>query len=78
MRLILLALQRYMKTLIHPLYNRLGFEAKPSDSHLEVSLRANAISWACSLGIQECKEKAKVEYKRWMDEINPDAPGANP
>lgn len=70
--------QRYMKTLIHPLYNRLGFEAKPSDSHLEVSLRANAISWACSLGIQECKEKAKVEYKRWMDEINPDAPGANP
>eukprot|EP00095_Tigriopus_kingsejongensis_P012300 maker-scaffold692_size110616-snap-gene-0.19 protein:Tk12300 transcript:maker-scaffold692_size110616-snap-gene-0.19-mRNA-1 annotation:"aminopeptidase n" len=70
--------QRYMKTLIHPLYNRLGFDPKPSDSHLDVYLRSNVVSWACSIGIQECKSKTQVEFRRWMDQIKPDDEGANP
>eukprot|EP00095_Tigriopus_kingsejongensis_P003865 maker-scaffold1168_size57759-snap-gene-0.7 protein:Tk03865 transcript:maker-scaffold1168_size57759-snap-gene-0.7-mRNA-1 annotation:"aminopeptidase n" len=69
--------QRYMKTLVLSLFNRLGFESKPSDSPLDVYLRSYVVNWACSTGIQKCKSKTQVEFKRWMDQINPDEQGAN-
>ena len=67
-----------MKKLVHQLYNRIGFEPKATDSHLDTLLRSNVVSWACSLGIKECSENVKNNYRRWMDETEPDSEGSNP
>ena len=35
---------RYMLQLVDPIYTKLGFNAKPDDSHLDIKLRKKAVS----------------------------------
>ena len=67
-----------MRTLISPIFNRVGFESRGSDTHLDLFLRTEVIAWACSLEIPECVEKATSSFERWMAQVNPDSEGANP
>jgi len=71
--------KKYMKKLIRPLYNRVGFEENENDAHLDIYLRGLAVSWACNVvGLQECKEKAVSQYADWMARPDPDQDGQNP
>ena len=68
----------YMRKLIDPLYKRVGYDGQPNDQPLDVFLRKLAVNWACSLGNQDCIDKAYRKFKTWMEKINPDEEGANP
>jgi len=70
--------KKYMRNLVDPLYNRVGFKARPNDQPLDVFLRKLAINWACSLGNIDCIDKTKSDFKVWMDKLDPDAEGSNP
>ena len=42
--------KRYMRTLIDPLYYKIGYQMQPTDEHLDIYLRKSAVNWACKLG----------------------------
>ena len=54
---MILTMSRYMLQLVTPLYTRLGSSPKPGEGHLDTKLRSTAISWACSMGSKECKNR---------------------
>jgi len=70
--------KRYMLNLVDPIYTKLGFSARPDDSHLDIKLRKKAISWACSMGNKDCLTKAKETFGDWMGMVEPDSELANP
>ena len=72
------AYKKYMRNLVDPLYNRVGYKSDPNDQPLDVFLRKLAINWACSLGNKDCIEKAEGDFKVWMDMLEPDLEGSNP
>lgn len=55
--IMILTMSRYMLQLVTPLYTRLGSSPKPGEGHLDTKLRSTAISWACSMGSKECKNR---------------------
>ena len=78
MKKVTIFVARYTLKLVDPLYKKLGFVPRDSDSHLDTKLRSKAISWACSMGNTECKDQASKTFKQWMYADNPDLSGANP
>eukprot|EP00092_Neocalanus_flemingeri_P064412 GFUD01078167.1.p1 GENE.GFUD01078167.1~~GFUD01078167.1.p1 ORF type:complete len:930 (-),score=265.24 GFUD01078167.1:347-3136(-) len=70
--------KRYMLKLIDPIYTKLGFNARPEDTHLDIKLRKKAVSWACSLGNKDCLNKAKENFGVWMGMVEPDSEKGNP
>jgi len=70
--------KRYMLDLIDPIYTKLGFSARPEDTHLDIKLRKKAISWACSMGNKDCLTKARETFGDWMGMVEPDSELANP
>ena len=67
-----------MRTLIDPLYKRLGYQMLPNDKHLDIYLRTLAVAWACGLDHPECKQETRRQYAEWMEKIEPDEPSENP
>ena len=67
-----------MRTLVDPLYARVGYEQQADDRHLNILLRTSAVAWACSLGNPDCKEKVSQEYANWMEMLKPDKEDNNP
>lgn len=57
-----------MTSLVEPYYNYVGFEESPSDAHLIIYSRSDAMSWACKLLIHDCVEQSKVKYAELMDD----------
>ena len=49
-----------------PLYKKLGFVPRDSDTHLDTKLRSKAISWACAMGHKGCKKDAVKSWSQWM------------
>jgi len=72
------AFKKYMLKIIDPIYTKLGFNAKPEDSHLDILLRKKAVSWACSMGNKDCLDKAQENFSNWMGMVEPDMAEANP
>jgi len=70
--------KRYMLRLIEPIYTKLGFTEKEEDTHLDILLRKKAVHWACSMGNQDCKQKASDKFSNWMESSDPDGEGQNP
>jgi hypothetical protein len=62
------SMQEYLKWLILPAYEQIGFEERKSDSHLFIQNRNQMISWACRLGVSECVNNATFLYKMWMSQ----------
>ena len=58
--------------------DRVGYKSDPNDQPLDVFLRKLAVNWACSLGNEDCIEKAEEDFKVWMDKRLPDAEEGNP
>ena len=72
------AYKKYMKNLVDPLYNRVGYYSQSDDQPLDIFLRKLAVSWSCTLGNMDCIDKARNDYKTWMDKLDPDVEGSNP
>jgi len=70
--------KKYMLRLVDPIYRKLGFTSRPDDTHLDILLRKKAVSWACSMGSEDCQEKAKEKFGSWMGMVQPDAEQQNP
>ena len=43
-----------------------GFDHKAGEDPLMTKLRSSAVSWACSLGIKDCINRAVGAYAQWM------------
>ena len=67
-----------MRTLIDPLYQRLGYETLPSDGHLDIFLRKLLVEWACKFDNPECTQQTKSKFLEWMETMNPDKQNQNP
>lgn len=63
-------LQTYMLSLVSPWYERLGFEDDTAALYPERSAREQAIAWACKLGHQDCRVKAKRLFDNWLQHNN--------
>uniref|UniRef100_A0A336KRZ8 Aminopeptidase N n=2 Tax=Culicoides sonorensis TaxID=179676 RepID=A0A336KRZ8_CULSO len=60
--------------LIATAYNRLGFNPRPDEDHIDTLLRTNLLTWACKHGHEECITQAKEEFSKMRLEnhvINP-------
>ena len=58
--------------LIKPLYERLGFDERATDSHVDHDTRNSLISWACEMGHPDCLSKSVQKFRQWMaDPENP-------
>lgn len=56
-----------MMVLIRGLYDHVGFNPFPRDTHMTVFARSLAVSWACTkLEMSECVGSAKQLYSSWM------------
>lgn len=56
-----------MNSLVADLYGYVDYDQTPSDSHLKIFTRSQAISWACGkLNVTDCVENAKTDYQKWM------------
>ena len=62
--------QNYLIDLITPVYNKLGWEEKKTDSWLDRLLRTSVLSFACQRGLPDCVNKAKSYYAAWMQQEN--------
>jgi aminopeptidase N len=58
--------KKHMRTILTPLYNRVGFEHKKGEDHLTTKLRVKAVAWACSMGNKDCITRSVNSYAKWM------------
>lgn len=66
--LTLFVLKEYLKWLILPTFQELGFDQKSNDSHLTILNRGQILDWACRIGISECIDNATALYRSWMNQ----------
>ncbi len=60
-----------MESLVTDLYDYVGYDEKPNDSHLKILTRSQAINWACGkLGMADCIKNAQKNYLEWMADDN--------
>ncbi|XP_059487783.1 aminopeptidase Ey-like [Neocloeon triangulifer] len=75
------AFRTLMQTLLTPIYKELGDEPfrarKPEDTLPQTKNRAQLLSWACSMGVDDCEERASALFQNWQkqtedpDVVNP-------
>ncbi|XP_037899330.1 glutamyl aminopeptidase-like, partial [Glossina fuscipes] len=56
----------YARDLIKPIYLTVGWNADPSDDHLNNRLRVVVLSSACSVGLPDCLTEASKRFKEWI------------
>ncbi|KAF2365596.1 Peptidase M1 membrane alanine aminopeptidase N-terminal [Trinorchestia longiramus] len=59
-------LRNYLLKLLIPLYNDVGFEDNPNNSHDVQKKRVIAVTWACALEYEDCVSNATALYANWM------------
>lgn len=55
-----------MRYILKPIYNGMGFEEKPHETHVELMHRALIVNQACYFGIEWCVNSAQLTYRDWM------------
>jgi aminopeptidase N len=68
----------YMLKLLAPIYQKLRFDGKGDDEHLDILRRKKIVSWACSMGHEDCVNKVTGTFSNWMGMTDPDAEEKNP
>lgn len=56
----------FIKYILKPTYDEVGFEDKPEDSHIYLKHRANVIALACDFNHDRCVNKAQFLFRDWM------------
>jgi aminopeptidase N len=64
--------QIYMLGLLENLYKDTGFTDNPNDPQLTVYKRVSILSWACSLGHEDCVRNSVLQFQNWKSSPNPD------
>lgn len=57
-----------MRYVLKPIYNRMGFDENPHETHVELMHRALIVKQACFFGIEWCVNKAQLTYRNWMED----------
>lgn len=55
-----------MKHILRPAYDSIGFDERPSESHIELTQRSQIVKFACDFGYDRCTNRAQVLYREWM------------
>lgn len=55
-----------MRYIIKPIYNEMGFDEKPNESHVELMHRAVIVEHACFFSHDWCVNRAQLIYREWM------------
>lgn len=53
--------------LVNKVYEKVGFEEKESDEHMDVFSRINALTWACKMDHPDCLNKSHNHLLAHMD-----------
>ncbi|KAG7153834.1 Aminopeptidase N-like 2 [Homarus americanus] len=61
------ALREYIRSLMVPLYDSVGFDDHPDDPHLTQFKRVIVLEYACKLGHPSCVKNAVHLYSIWMN-----------
>ncbi|CAL7935733.1 unnamed protein product [Xylocopa violacea] len=61
------AFVRYIKSLLEPLYSKLGFDENENDDHVTKLFKSYVRKWACKFDIGDCKSKALFYFNSWND-----------
>ena len=59
-------MQRYMTAQITPYFNLVGFQESPTDPHLTIYSRTDAMTWACKMEVIGCVQGARNQYAALM------------
>jgi ERAP1-like C-terminal domain len=62
----------YLKWLIQPAFDHVGFVERIDDTHLTTLNRNQILSWACKLDISGCVDNAAALFAKWMDDPDND------
>ncbi|XP_021941452.1 aminopeptidase N [Zootermopsis nevadensis] len=62
----------YLLGLLENLYKHTGFTDNPNDPQLTVYKRVNILSWACSLGHEDCVRNSVLQFQNWRSSPDPD------
>uniref|UniRef100_T1GQI9 Aminopeptidase n=1 Tax=Megaselia scalaris TaxID=36166 RepID=T1GQI9_MEGSC len=58
----------YARALIAKVYQEVGWEVDNVNEHIKNRKRVNILSSACSLGVQDCLEKASEKFLNWISD----------
>jgi hypothetical protein len=61
-----------MRSLVRPLFLRVGYSSRARDQHLDVLLRMRATAWACAMDVSECVLNVRRDLATWMKQPDPD------
>lgn len=57
--------ETYINTILTPVYEKLGFEPKQNELHIDTLNRVNVLSWLCKHKNEDCITKAKAEFTKF-------------
>lgn len=55
-----------MRYIIRPIYNEMGFNEKPSETHVDLIHRSLILHHACLFNVDSCVYSAQSRYREWM------------
>ncbi|KAK0093218.1 hypothetical protein PV326_014028 [Microctonus aethiopoides] len=58
----------HIKTILTPIYNKLGFDELKNETHYDKLLRKTIINWACEFEIEDCIDKSLKLFKNWKSD----------
>ncbi|KAF5289206.1 hypothetical protein FQR65_LT00092 [Abscondita terminalis] len=67
--------QKHVIGILQNTYDRLTFNEKQDETHVEKKLRADVLYWLCKVGHEECRNKCLNAFRAWKEnreEIPPD------
>nr|CAD7410180.1 unnamed protein product [Timema cristinae] len=59
----------YLLGLIESLYDSVGFEQGDGDDYTTILVRANALSWACNLGHEDCVSRGRALFNTILSNL---------
>jgi aminopeptidase N len=63
-------LRSYVLDLLKNIYEHLGYLPKEGDKHTDVLNRVNVLSWLCRYGHEECLEKTRNEWQKFVAQVD--------
>lgn len=57
-----------MRYILKPIYQQIGFEEQPYETHVQLKHRALIVQQACFFGYDWCVNTAQLTYRNWMQD----------
>lgn len=55
-----------MRYILKPIYEKMGFDELPNESHNELRHRERILKQACFFNLDRCTNRAQMLYREWM------------